>query len=350
MKFSKKSYGQIVKALEHWKDQNLLNVDKVEKLKAAIQPVGFDFSRLAKYSFWIAIVCFVTAINSIFMDRILMKLLEKIFKAPLLVKFISMTLAASFFYYLGFKKRQTSPDYTYRNEAIFFAGVLSTAGAIYILGKLISLNNEHFSLLILLGCFVYATLGLILNSPLIWLFALLSFGSWFGCETGYQSGWGSYYLGMNYPLRFVLFGGILISLAFVMKKYSKFITLRKTTLAMGLLYLFIALWILSIFGNYDSVKAWSKVKQIELLHWSLLFFMASAASIYYGIKSDDHMTRSFGLVFLFINLYTRYFEFFWDSIHKSIFFTILGGSLWYIGSKAERFSLISKSSKSTIEN
>ena len=159
MKFSKRSYGQIVKALEHWKDQDLLNVDKIEKLKAAIQPVGFDFSRLAKYSFLIAIACFATAISSVFMDRILMKLLEKIFNAPLLVKFISMTLAASFFYYLGFKKRQTSPDYTYRNEAIFFAGVLSTAGAIYILGKLIFLNNEHFSLLLLLGCFVYATLG-----------------------------------------------------------------------------------------------------------------------------------------------------------------------------------------------
>ncbi len=350
MKFSKKSYGQIVKALEHWKDQDLLSVDKIEKLKAAIQPVDFDFSRLAKYSFLISIACFVTALTSIFMDKILMKLLEEIFNAPLLVKFISMTLAATFFYYLGFKKRQTSPDYTYRNEAIFFAGVLSTAGAIYIFGKLISANNEHFSLLLLLGCFIYASLGLILNSSLIWLFALLSFGSWFGCETGYQSGWGAYYLGMNYPLRFVLFGGILISLAFLFKTYSRFIVLHKTTLVMGLLYLFIALWILSIFGNHDSLKTWSKVKQIELLHWSLLFFMASAASIYYGIKDDDHMIRSFGLVFLFINLYTRYFEFFWDSIHKSVFFVILGGSLWYIGSKAEKFRLILISRKPTNEN
>lgn len=343
MNFSRKSYRQIMKALEYWQDQQLLDKDKVFQLKAHIHPVGFDFSKLARYSFWAAVACFFIAISSIFMDKMLMKLLEKIFSAPLQIKTAFMAIISSFFYYLGFKKKQMFPDRIFRNEALFFLGVLSTAGAIYFLGKLIGKNNEHFSLLLLLGCCMYTALGLSLHSSLIWLFALLSFGSWFGCETGYQSGWGAYYLGMNYPLRFVFFGSALVAFAFFTKDYAKFLKLHKTTLVIGLLYLFVALWILSIFGNHDSFLAWSKVKQIELFHWAVLFFVVAVISIYHGIKYDDHMTRSFGIVFLFINLYTRYFELFWNSIHKSIFFTVLGGSLWYIGSRAEKFSLSLKS-------
>lgn len=345
MKLPKKSYSQIIEALEYWKNKKMLDKDKFSELKASIQPIVFDFSKLAKYSFWIAIACFITSVSAMFMDRILMELLYKIFNSPVVVKFIFMLFMASFFYYLGFIKRQKFPQHVFRNEVIFFIGVLFTAAAIYFLGRLITENKEYFSNVLLLGCIIYAVLGVALNSKLIWLFALLSLGSWFGCETGYLSGWGSYYLGMNYPLRFVLFAVVLIFLSFCQQKHKNFLELHRTTFAMGLLYLFIALWILSIFGNYGDMHNWSKIKQIELFHWSLLFFTASVATIYHGIRNDDHMTRSFGIVFLFINIYTRYFELFWNGIHKSLFFAVLGGSLWYIGSKAEQFSLISKLKK-----
>jgi len=46
--------------------------------------------------------------------------------------------------------------------------------------------------------------------------------------------------------------------------------------------------------------------------------------------------RGFGLTFLFINLYTRFFEYFWDSMHKALFFAVLALSFWYVGSRAER--------------
>jgi hypothetical protein len=31
------------------------------------------------------------------------------------------------------------------------------------------------------------------------------------------------------------------------------------------------------------------------------------------------MTGGFGITFLFINFYTRFFEYFWDDTHKAIF-------------------------------
>ncbi|MEK6682182.1 MAG: DUF2157 domain-containing protein, partial [Nitrospirota bacterium] len=158
----------------------------------------------------------------------------------------------------------------------------------------------------------------------------------FGAETGYISGWGAYYLGMNYPIRFVLFGTVLTALSSFFWQWQNRNEFLKPTRIMGLLYLFISLWIMSIFGNYGDMGKWYNVKQIELFHWSLLFGLTSIGSIYHGIKFDDHMTRSFGLTFLFINLYTRFFEHFWNSLHKAIFFTILAISFWYLGNRAEK--------------
>ena len=97
---------------------------------------------------------------------------------------------------------------------------------------------------------------------------------------------------------------------------------EKPTRAMGLLYFFIALWILSIFGNYGDWTSWHKAKQVELFHWALLFGVAAIAALFHGVRADDAMSRGFGLTFLFINLYTRFFEHFRDHLHKAIFFRI----------------------------
>lgn len=153
--------------------------------------------------------------------------------------------------------------------AILFLGVLATAGAIYQLGMALDHGSGHFSILLLLSFLVYGMLGIAVESNLIWVFALASLGSWMGTETGYMSGWGAYYLGMNFRLRFVLFGGILAAGAFALETHPKAQRFYRSTLAMGLLYLFIALWIMSIFGNYGDMQAWERAKQIELFHWSI---------------------------------------------------------------------------------
>lgn len=105
---------------------------------------------------------------------------------------------------------------------------------------------------------------------------------------------------------------------------------------LGLLYLFIALWILSIFGNYGDIISWRGSKQFELFHLSLLFGVCAAGSVYHGLKYDNGITKGFGITFLFINLYTRFFEYFWDGLHKAVFFAFLGVTFWIVGTRAER--------------
>jgi hypothetical protein len=108
-----------------------------------------------------------------------------------------------------------------------------------------------------------------------------------------------------------------------------------TTRVIGLLYLFIALWILSIWGNYQGYEDWHNAGHWELLHWSLYFGFAAAGAIYLGLRHDIAVLRGFGLTFLGINLYTKYFEYFWDGMHKAVFFAILGITFWVVGSRAE---------------
>ena len=323
-------------AIEHWNRNGLLDEKTTSTLQQDIEIVPFDWKRLAKYSFWVAIICTVTSVGAVLADKALLALLESIFNAPYIVKFFGLSILSGLIYWAGIRRRAIHPYKVFSNEAILFLGVIATAEAIYQLGRAFDTGSGHFSVLLLLSFFVYGILGYYFKSNLIWLFALISFGSWMGTETGYASGWGAYYLGMNYPLRFILFGGVLTGLALSFERKNWFEYFFRSTLAMGLLYLFIALWIMSIFGNYGDMNSWNQVKQIELFHWSLLFGLASAGAIYHGLKFDNGMTKGFGITFLMINLYTRFFEYFWDSVHKAIIFALLGVSFWFLGSHAEK--------------
>lgn len=216
-----------------------------------------------------------------------------------------------------------------------FLGVVFTAVALWQLGERLDNGSGHIAPLFLAGCVIYCAIGYIARSGLVWLFFLLALGNWFGAETGYVSGWGAYWLGMNYPIRFVLFGGALLALCYGAQSLLRQRQLFTVSKAMGLTYLFIALWIMSIFGNYDA-DSWYQVSQARLLPWGLLFAVAAGVCIFISLKTDDGMLRGFGLTFLAINLYTRFFEFFWNGMHKVLFFLILAVSLAVIGRYAER--------------
>ena len=337
MQVSKKEGKVLDEAIRSWLETDAITESESQKLKTSYEVTSFDWKRVAKYSFWLAISCIVISISSALADRWLIELFKKLFNAPDSVKFLSFAVLSGGLYFLGVRRKAQQPNEVYSNEAIFFLGVAATAISIAFLGKVIDTGSGHVSLLLLLAAIVYALLGLWFPSKLVWLFSLLSLGSWFGAETGYASGWGAYYLGMNYPLRFVLFGlALLIFGSYAFNKWQTRSGFLRPTKAVGLLYLFIALWIMSIFGNYGDPDIWQRAKQIELFHWSILFAAAAIGAIYHGVKYDDGMTRGFGLTFIFINLYTRFFEYFWEGTHKAIFFALLALSFWYLGTKAEK--------------
>lgn len=335
MLFNKKQGKFLNETIKQWEIEGTITKDIAQTLKNSFTIRTFDYQKLAKYSFWVAIACIIISFGAIIADKYIIYLFEKILSLSDIGLCLMFAILAAVVYYIGLKKRQKTPQKIFSNKAIIFIGVLLTAISIGYFGKALDSGSGHFSILFLLSTIIYASLAIWFPSKLVWVFSLLTFGSWFGTETGYASGWGAYFLGMNYPLRFVLFGAILVALSFFFKNNSKLSEFFKPTYVVGLLYLFIALWILSIFGNYDGAR-WYNVRQIELLHWGILFALVAIGAIYYGLKNDDYASRSFGITFLFINLYTKYFEYFWDSTHKAIFFIILALSFWFIGIKAQK--------------
>ncbi|MCP5196318.1 MAG: hypothetical protein H6974_05985 [Gammaproteobacteria bacterium] len=98
-------------------------------------------------------------------------------------------------------------------------------------------------------------------------------------------------------------------------------------LIFGLLYLNLSLWFLTLFG--------------KPLDWVLIFTAASIVQIAAGARLHDARFTGFGIVFLAIDLYTRFFEHFWDRWSAGVFF-LLGGALAMVfGFACERWGRIS---------
>jgi uncharacterized membrane protein len=94
---------------------------------------------------------------------------------------------------------------------------------------------------------------------------------------------------------------------------------------------------LSIFGNYDDFSRWSAIKQGTLWYWSVGFTLVLGALTAYAFQSKNDLLRDVCLVFFLANIYTRYFEYFWDRTNKGIFFAVLALSFWLVGRKAEQW-------------
>ncbi len=348
MKVSNRQGKFLQKAIAKWQQEGTITADEAERLSNGFTIQSFDWKKLAKYSFWIAIVCGLISVAAAVADDYIIHFIEQLFSSSNIALCIGFQAIAGVFYYLGLRGRIKHTERVFTNEAFIFTGVMFTAGAIAYFGRAVDTGSGHFSLLFLIGTLMYGLMGLWFPSRMVWVFAILSLGAWFGTETGYVSGWGAYYLGMNYPLRFVLFGIILVAVSYAFKYFPRLAEFYKPSLRLGLLYLFIALWILSIFGNYGDIDRWYAVKQPELFGWGLLFGGVACVSIFFGIMTEDPITRGFGITFLLINLYTRYFEYFWNGMHKALFFFILAFSFWLVGSRAERIWNIG-SGKSEVE-
>ncbi len=343
MQLNKKRAGIVKAVIDKWQEDEVIDKETAEKLHSSIQVTPFDWKKAAAWCFRFAIVCFVIALVSLFASRWFMdilKILADLFSYGV-GRFIISAAVTGLFYFGGFFLRKRAPERVFRNEALLFMAVLANAWAVGELGSLLSRGSGHFSLLLLLSCLMYGVIGYVGRSNLVWIFALISFGAWMGAETGYISGWGAYYFGMNYPLRFTLLGALMAVASLSLRQEGTFRYFFSSTLSVSLFYLFMALWLLSIFGNYGD-SSWRHVKQIELFHWSLLFALASFAAIWLGLKLDIKMLRGYGVTFLGINLYTRFFEYFWDAFDKSIFFALLGLSLWLLAKKSEKIWLLTE--------
>lgn len=334
---TKQEHETISDAIEFWEQQGLIDPKNAKVLQNSMDVKSFDWARLARYAFWIALACLVFAIFSLFVDETFIALVQSLSDAPDLLYVGFFVVIAVVFYILGFRQRQKNPANVLSIETMMLIGVFATAAAIGFLGKILGKDTNHYSLFFLLSVIIYGFLAVRLRSQLIWIFMLIALGIWFATETAYHSDWGFSFWGMNYPLRFTIFGIIITALAlWVVPKFRQLHDFRKTSYVVGLLYLLISLWLLSIFGNYSDWALWLEVRQYQLMGWGILSTALSAGLVWYGLRYKDNTMRELGFTFFIINIYTRYVEYLWDNLNRAVFFMVLAVSFWLVGRWAER--------------
>jgi hypothetical protein len=340
MKLNQQEIRKFRYYLGNWEEEGKISLQQKEELLDSLKQeqsdsASFDWKNLSFLSFFFAVVCIILATSLMVIDDWLEKILNYVLDVPEWVKSIMLFLISALLYYLALVRRAKYPNRVFSNEALFLFGAVCTAFAISYLGFSLNMYDGYFPVLILLAACIYGITGLMLDSSINWYLSLGAFALWFGTETAYRSGWEDYFLGMNYPMRYLLFGVLLIGLHQLLKKAAigkKFIN---STYAIGLLSLFFSFWLLSIFGNHTDLDAWSEVSQAKFVYWALLLGIFASGAIWYGLKYRDRIAREMGIIFLLLNIYTRYFEYFWDSLHKVVFFLILALSFWLLGRKAE---------------
>ncbi|KAI0526286.1 hypothetical protein F5B22DRAFT_150838 [Xylaria bambusicola] len=337
------------KALHYWLSSKLVPSNLLNDLLATVQVVeeqhhSFDWDKFAKYTFRLAVICLTIAILSLIFDDVVPKIIKRILALPSPVRIAVTSALAIVTHIWGYQRSLVAPKQLYSNEAIHSLGALLfglTAVQLVTALEADKKENVHiFHNIVLSLALVYGVSAALVQSTFIWSCGMIVFGIWFGTWTAYGSG--TYYLGMNYPLRFVLFGAGLIAVSGYMRNLSLIATLWSPTRTWGMLYLFIALWILSLFGNDklrgDNVLTHGGMGRVAI--WSIGFLCAATAAIWHGLRYGDSTTKGFGLTFLGINLYTKFFEFCWSKWYKSVFFAVMALSLALVGRYAETVNVV----------
>lgn len=330
MKATKKEAEVLNNAIEEWTSSGKLSPEQSAELKDSIE-VNSDAQPIAHYFFFVALSCALLAFGAIFIDD---KLLEKV-KSYFLLSDLVVAIAFTALSFISFiwlkKKRQHYSPAVFEVYSVISSLLVSIALVYYC--KDTGFGPNYSGFLIVASCLL-TFLSLWLPSRSLWIINILALMGWYGAFSNWLST-DNLFLGMNYPMRFSVFGILIVALSMIQSRTAKLRDTERITYLAGLAILLTGLWGVSVFGNYNSLEEWAKVRQVQVIAYSIVFAGVAGLLFYFGYKRGDTTTRDIGLFALLINLYTRYFEFFWDSTNKGIFFLLLALSFWFIGKRID---------------
>lgn len=269
--------------------------------------------------------------------------------------------------------------------ALVFLGCVMFGVDILLLALIYDLTAQHAWSLFIDGA-IWLGFAYLLRSRLILFLGLIGITSWFGAEVGYL--WGGYWIYLGRPLHFIGLGACFLAVAGIHAWRGQRAFSAPYALV-GLLLVYLSTLILSIFDLQRDLRAleWQAPLSVWLMlygpylvalaalafihrRWRqtsltdppvlvVLFFfvvmllfsfvawtpghrefwfvllltLLSVAGIYLGIAWESGVLLNTSLVFFAVNLYTRFYEYFWDAMPKSLFFiiggaTLIAGGIW----------------------
>lgn len=288
-----------------------------------------------------------------------------------------------FFYIAGFELTQAGRwSFPKLGLALIFLGCVMFGADIVLLALIYDLTAEH-AWSLLMDWVAWLSVAYLVRSRLILFLGLIGIVGWFGAEVGYC--WGTYWLYLGRPFHFIGLGACLLAVAglhawrgergfaaawalvgllliylstLVLSIFDvqKHVRLDVATAPTTVWLLLIAPYLLAVAGLVVVHLRWRRTALTDppvLLTMFLLLFMTLAAGlattpdprelwfvllltgltsagIYLGIAWESPVFLNTSLVFFAVNVYTRFYEYFWDAMPKSLFF-IVGGSALILG-------------------
>jgi len=230
------------------------------------------------------------------------------FTMPKLAWLLAALMTALFL--AGYRLRAS--DLRWTKQSLELCAGFSLIGLTFTLGVIYSSGSGNWPALLLVDLLFLLPLAYLLHNVLLLILSSVVFFVWFGGFSGYSSAWQGYWFGMNYPLRFLFAALVMIGVAVwhrlsertILSGYRDF---YKVWLSCGVYFAEMALWLLSLFGNFNIEEQWRSNSVAELWLFNLLWAGGNIVLIGLGVRFLVRMLRGYGVTFLIIQGYTLFF-------------------------------------------
>jgi membrane protein implicated in regulation of membrane protease activity len=200
-------------------------------------------------------------------------------------------------------------------HALELVAAFDLIGLTFTVGMLYSDGSGNWPMLLLIDLCVILPLSYLLHNVWLLVLSAVLFFTWFGGVTGYVSGWGMYYFGMNYPLRFLAVSVAIIASALLHLRseegmLSRYRGFFKVWLSTGLFFGEMSLWLLSLFGNFGEINRRRYDSTVsEIFLFNSMWTIANVLLVYVGSRDALRMMVGYGATFLIVQGYTVYFRY-----------------------------------------
>ncbi|WP_291858154.1 DUF2157 domain-containing protein [Marinilabilia sp.] len=335
MKLNRKQKETTFKLINWWEEEKLLTGSQGKQLKESLEIKTINWKKVAEYLMILAIISIVAAFLTLVADEWILELFERLFNMSDGVILILLLILSGGFIFAAWKMPSNRKNQRISMEALLVLGSISFGGALNYIGKISGLSGfgETF-LLIIFAIQAFAISWFfrsLLFSGIGWACVML----WLGIESSPNDPSDSGWLGMNLALRYLFFSLIPLLTGFWLKhrqKLPEFASLSERT---GWLFFWLALWGVALFGNHHGLDSWEITSSFSLLPWGVLMGAFGGIVWAIGRRRDNKEWMWMGGLALIADGYTQFFLFLWAPLHPALFFTIMGGSFWLLGRRAE---------------
>lgn len=336
LEVDKKEADILQKAIAQWQASQLINEQQAGELRQSYRIRETDWQLITLYIFIAAISCGLMAFGALVLDEKWIEIIRKKLSLTDGIIAVVFTALSAFLCYRGYLRNQRQLSFSLNRELFWLLPALSIGVSVVYLGKSLQYLGGNYGLFWLLATIIYGITGLALYSRLLWVTTLLCLIPAYVKTTYYFTNDAPYFMGMNLPCRMILLGVVMLLTGWLARRTTIYKPVKEITWTGGWLLLLLSGWLISIFGNTGSWQEWQEIRQFHLLWWVIFFTLLCITTLLFGIKTKDNMVRDMGVIFLLLDLYTRYFEYLWDHTNKGLFFGILALSFWWLGKWLEK--------------